>query len=76
MSAFNIDKTFNIDAEIEKGCRAHISHIWDEDGNCLQGRLTIGQWMNVKAACESLLKDDCSVSATTECGLTVYRGKI
>lgn len=76
MTAFNIDKTFNIDAEIEKGCKTRVSHVWDENGNCTQERLTVSRWMNVKAACEFLLKDDRAMSAVTECGVTVYRGKI
>lgn len=72
---FNIDKTLNIDAEIEKGCKSRVSHLWDEDGNCVQERLTIQRWVNVKASIEFLLKDSKAVSATTECGVTVYRGK-
>lgn len=72
---FNIDKTFNINAELEKGCKARVSHIWDENGNCTQERLTVPRWINVKAAVEFMLKDNTIVSVTTECGVTVYRGK-
>ena len=73
---FNIDKTFNIDAEIEKGCKFRVSHLWDENGNCTQERLTVRRWCNVKAAIEFMLKDSKVVSVATECGVTVHRGWI
>lgn len=75
MAIFNLDNSVTVDAELERGCRAKVAHIWDVDGNCLQERLTIVRWMNVKAACEFLLKDDKAVSVTTECGVTVGRGR-
>lgn len=74
MARFNIDKSTNVDAEIEKGCKARVSHVWDQNGNCLQERLTLPRWQNVKAACEFMLKDNKAISVTTECGVTVYRG--
>ena len=73
---FNIDKTFNIDAEIEKGSRYKVAHLWDESGNCTQERLTVQRWINVKYAIEFLLKDSKSISVSTDCGVTVYRGKV
>lgn len=72
---FNIDKTLNIDAEIEKACKYRVSHLWDEDGNCTQDRLGIERWFNVKSAIEYLLKEQNAVSVLTVCGLTVARGK-
>ncbi len=76
MALFNIENSVNIDVEVENGCKARVSHIWDLDGNCMQSRLTVPRWMNVKAACEFLLKDEHAVSVKTECGVTVYRGKV
>ena len=73
---FNIDKTFNIDAEIEKGCKFRVSHLWDEGGNCTQERLTVRRWCNFKTAIEFMIKDSKAVSVTTECGITVHRGWI
>lgn len=73
---FNIDKTFNIDAEIENGCKTRVSHLWDENGNCTQERLTVSRWVNVRAAIEFLLNDSKAISAETACGVTVYRGKV
>lgn len=75
MALFNIDKSVTVDAEVEKGCKARVSHLWDTDGNCLQDRLGVVRWMNVKATCEYLLRESGAVSATTECGVTVYRGR-
>lgn len=74
MARFNIDKSVNVDAEIEKGCKARVSHLWDESGNCLQERLTVSRWANVKAGCEFLLTDSSVVSIKTVCGVTIYRG--
>lgn len=75
MTAFNIDKTLTVDAEIEKGCKARVAHLWDEDGNCLQEKLGVARWANVKGAIQYLLADTSARSATTECGLTVSHGK-
>lgn len=76
MTMFNIEKSVNVDAEIEKGCKARVSHLWDDAGNCLQERLGVQRWMNIKAVCEYLLKDSSAISGTTECGVTVYRGRV
>jgi len=73
---FNIEKSVNVDAEIEKGCKSRVSHLWDENGNCLQDRLGVSRWANVKAAIEFMLKETAAISVTTECGVTVYRGKV
>lgn len=73
---FNIDKTVNVDAETEKKVKTKVSHLWDESGNCLQERLGLSRWSNVKAACQFMLKDDKLLSVTTICGVTVYRGWI
>ena len=70
---FNIEAAVNVDAEIEKGCKARVAHLWCENGNCLQERLGVQRWANVKAAIEFLLRDDKAVSATTECGVEVFR---
>jgi hypothetical protein len=75
MAIFNIEKSVTVDAEIEKGCKARVAHLWSVDGNCMQDKLGLSRWSNVKAACEFLLKDEKAVSVTTDCGVTVYRGK-
>lgn len=75
MTSFNIDNSVTVDAELENGCRAKVSHLWDENGNCLQERLGVARWMNVKAACEFLLREPAAVAATTECGVTLRRGR-
>ena len=75
MTIFNIEKAVTVDAEVEKGCISRVSHLWDSNGNCLQERLGLVRWVNVKAACEFLLRDSAAISATTECGVTVYRGR-
>lgn len=75
MPIFNIDKTITIEAEVEKRAKNKVSHIWN-DGNCIQDKLGMVRWLNVKTACQMMIKDSSIISVTTECGVTVYRGKV
>lgn len=70
---FNIDNTFKIEAEVEKGCKARVAHLWDENGNCFQDKIGVVRWAEVKGACEFMLKNNAAKSVETESGLTVYR---
>ncbi|ANA49183.1 hypothetical protein PMW_58 [Pseudomonas phage phiPMW] len=72
---FNIDMSVTVDAEIEKGCKSRIAHLWDENGNDLSCRLGVQRTINVKAACSYLVVNQSAVSVLTECGVTVRRGK-
>lgn len=71
---FIIDNTFKIEAEVEKGCKARVSHLWDENGNCFQDKIGVARWAEIKASCEFMLKDSAAKSIQTESGLTLHRG--
>lgn len=75
MALFNIDQSVTVDAEVEKGCKTRIAHLWDAEGNDLSCKLGAARSMNVKAACSYLLGDSAAKEVTTECGVTVRRGK-
>lgn len=75
MPFFNIDKSVTVDAEIEAGCAYRIAHLWDENGNDLSCKLGAARAINVRAACSYLVKCHSARSVTTECGVTVYRGR-
>ncbi|UZO33214.1 hypothetical protein QE342_gp054 [Pseudomonas phage vB_PaeS_B8] len=75
MPVFNIDQSVTVEAEVEKGCKSRIAHLWDSEGNDLSCKLGVTRTANVKAACAYLIKDAWSVAVTTDCGVTVRRGK-
>lgn len=75
MPFFNIDNSLTVDAEIEKGCASRIAHLWDENGNDLSCKLGAVRSMNVKAAIGFMVKDQTAKEVTTECGVTIRRGK-
>lgn len=75
MQAFNIDESVTVEAEVEKGCASRIAHLWDENGNDLSCKLGVERTVNVKAACAYLIRDQAAKEVTTECGVTIRRGK-
>lgn len=75
MPIFNIDQSVTVEAEVEKGCISRIAHLWDEEGNDLSCKLGATRALNVKAACAYLVRDPAAKEVTTECGVTIRRGK-
>ncbi|UVN13020.1 hypothetical protein FBPa34_0080 [Pseudomonas phage vB_PaeM_FBPa34] len=75
MPVFNIEQSVTVEAEVEKGCTSRIAHLWDEEGNDLSCKLGVTRTLNVKAACAYLVRDPAAKGVTTECGVTIRRGK-
>ena len=75
MHVFNIDRSVTVHAEVEKGCASRIAHLWDEEGNDLSCKLGVTRSINVKAACAYLVRDQAAKEVTTECGVTIRRGR-
>lgn len=70
MNVFNIDKsvTITVDLEAKEELRA-------ENGRFLLFLLGEARYREVLGAVKFLTKETAAVSATLECGLTVYRGR-
>lgn len=71
---FNIDKTVEIHAELEEGCRHTIRVLRGSDWLDMVEWLGLVRYRNVKAACEFLIRNSNAASILTNCGVTVSRG--
>ena len=74
---FNIDKTVNVEAETTGVKNVKVVTLWTEGGHRnMSDLLGLTRAINVTSAIEFMLADEKVVAIKTECGVTVYRGKV